>query len=745
MKTLAILFTLFYFLNALAVAPYGIKGQQQSSTIYPNVHQFPNNLVTNMGGINALVETGNKNILTNPSFEHATFSTGWTNSAGTFTADTVVEVDGLKAAKLVLSAQTMSLTQSSTLYASQFADGIQGLASVRIKSDVALSVCSIQAGTVSTTNCVSVQANNKWGFYKVPFILGGTSNGISIASSGSTTGTVYIDDAFVGAVDLQASTNNISPWITFTPTGTWVANTVYTGRYRQVGENYEYQMTATTSGAPTSTSLSFNLPTGHVIDTTKMSSSNALIPNSTAISFDNGLALYSSIVYYNTTTQVSIAALNAAGTYAVAAGVSQAIPFTFGASDSVAISFSVPIVGLSGASSTYTSTNADTDWASCNPSSSQGFGTPTYALQCKRQGSDLLMKGTFTSGASSGVEARIGLPLWNGVQLNSAGLSIIPSIQAAGLGGRSDGSNALGLLVEPSVSYLTFGQYADGVRPLLTKQNGNIIASLGTIVSFTARIPIEGWQNSNIIIGQFNGLQSCTSTLACTDTFSAYVSAAGVVSNENVDWISGNCSVVSTNQYTCTYVSGLVTQPMNCQAVVSDNVTITSNANMYAGTLTSLAYQTYKNIDSVAIAQPVSLSCQKQGADYVGKTAVAVASDQNVRAIGSTGVDIQSVFFGSSADCTTACTTGTCTICSQVGSKITSVTWQSAGSYRLNGIDGTKYICNGNALIPGTIIGVVLDNRPSSSSTQKTISTYNSSTGLAVNAGYVSITCTGIP
>jgi len=205
MKTIVILFTLFYFLNALAVAPYGFKGQQQSTTLYSNVLQGQNNLVTNMGGINALLETGNKNILTNPSFEHLTFSTGWTNSAGTFTADTVVEVDGLKAAKLVLSAQTMSLTQSSTLYAAQFADGVQGLASVRVKSDVALKVCSIQAGTVSTTNCVDVQANSKWGLYKVPFIFGATSQGISISSTGAVSGTVYIDDAFVGAVDLQAS------------------------------------------------------------------------------------------------------------------------------------------------------------------------------------------------------------------------------------------------------------------------------------------------------------------------------------------------------------------------------------------------------------------------------------------------------------------------------------------------------------------------------------------------------------
>ena len=198
MKTFVILFTLFYFFNALAVAPYGIKGQQQSATLYSNVHQFPNNQVTNLGGINALVETGNKNILSNPSFEHSTFSTSWTNSAGTFTQELTTVIDGKASAKLVLSSQTMALTQSSTLYQAQFASGMVGIVSVIIKSDVALKVCSIQAGTVSTVNCQNVASSNTWGVYTVKFNLGATSNGISIASSGAVTGTVYIDSTYVG-------------------------------------------------------------------------------------------------------------------------------------------------------------------------------------------------------------------------------------------------------------------------------------------------------------------------------------------------------------------------------------------------------------------------------------------------------------------------------------------------------------------------------------------------------------------
>jgi hypothetical protein len=179
------------------------KSQNNTSVTAEEI-QVPNNLLTQVGTNKHLNETGNKNILSNPSFEHSTFSTSWTNSSGTFTQETSTVIDGKASAKLVLSSQTMALTQSSTLYQAQFADGVQGLASVKIKSDIALNVCPIQAGSVSAVNCVVTDSSNTWRTYKVPFILGATSNGISIASSGSATGTVYIDDSFVGPMDLTS-------------------------------------------------------------------------------------------------------------------------------------------------------------------------------------------------------------------------------------------------------------------------------------------------------------------------------------------------------------------------------------------------------------------------------------------------------------------------------------------------------------------------------------------------------------
>ena len=606
MKTLVILFTLFYFLNALAVAPYGFKGQNQTQTLYSNVLQFPNNQVTNLGGINALAETGNNNILSNPSFEHLTFDSSWTNAGiAVDSAETTNVIHGKKAVRIDASSETVIFRQDSTLYAFQFADGVQGLASVRVKSDVALKVCSRQAGTTSASNCVDVVANNKWSLYKVPMILGATSNGINIASTGLVTGTVYIDDAFVGATDL---TQNINACNNVNCETEFSVNVSATGVVS--GENLDWISSCTNATTPVCT---FN--TGIF----------TVAPNCW-MSFTGG-DFQGNISSSTTTVQ---------GVRYSSAGVAQAGQrFYFCQKQGADFTAAKQLSN----GNTYSSTNADTDWASCGLTGSAftGFGSsvPTPALQCKRQGSDLLIKGTFQAGTTpTAVEARMALPTWNGVQLVSANSSIIPRVQLAGnLTINLANTTFFGeyVLIEASVPYVTFALQSS-VANADTKATGANLSGTGNFHSINARIPIEGWQQSNIIIGQFNGLESCTSTLDCTDTFSAKVSAAGVVSDENVSsFINGNCTV-SSGLRTCTLGTSLVTNSMNCAVSIDANngyATITTN------TSSTLAVQT-SNTATVSTAYPFEIICQKQGVDYIGKTAKAVASDQSLRVPGTT-------------------------------------------------------------------------------------------------------------
>ena len=629
---------------------------ENGSSVTAEELQVSNNQLTQVDTNKHLIESGNNNLLINPSFEHSTFSTGWTNSAGTFTEETVVEIHGKKAAKLVLSSQTMALTQDSSLYAAQFADGVQGLASVRIKSDVALKVCSRSAGVTSSSLCVDVQANNKWGLYKVPFILGATSNGISIASTGNVTGTVYIDDAFVGAVDLKQDINTVSDWVSFTPvwssTGTQpsIGNGTITGKYRRVGDSVEV-FTEVYSGSTTSYgtgSYNFSMPTGLNIDPSKIATSGDRTVLGVSALF--GSRPYNADVTYNggLSQQVS-ASLHTSAT--LGGRISNTFPETWtnvGNLNSFSLSYKYPVLEWGSSSSVYSSTNADTDWASCNFATLawQGLGTVTSSLKCKRQGSELLIEGSFVSGTTSASEARIPLPIWNGLQLSTSNSQIIPSI---GKYGDTIRDSALLnivkrniVIVEPSVNYLNFGQddYSSNTNPF-SKLNGSSILLNNQKMSINARIPIEGWQNSNIIIGQFNGLESCTDSYECTDTFSAKVSAAGVVSDQNIDWLNGSCTRSGTNSaaFSCSFKSGVFTVAPNCTATLLDT---TSEIGSIAIISSTSGIVGNTNANGAYAQKAFQVICQKQGVDYIGKTAKAVASDQNLRSQGLTRAVVNS-------------------------------------------------------------------------------------------------------
>jgi hypothetical protein len=609
MKAFAILFALFYFVSAMAVAPYGFKGQNQSTTLYSNVLQAPNNLVTNLGGINGLMETGNNNILSNPSFEHLTFDSSWTNAGVALPSpETTNVIHGKKAVRIDASSETVIFRQDSSLYAAQFADGVQGLASVRIKSDVALKVCSRQNNTTSTTNCVDVVANNKWGLYKVPMILGATSNGISIASTGLVSGTIYIDDAFVGANSLTQEMNACNNVNCETEFSAAVSNTGVIS-----GENLDWLSTCV-------------FGTGYLC--TFNTSIFTVAPNCVVTASDTtgGLGLL------NSTSSTSVNPIF--------------ISRTDGGSTNVQTPFRI-VCQKQGADftaakqlsngNTYSSTNADTDWASCGHTTSSftGFGTVSaIETQCKRQGGDLLMRGKFAYNSGTATETRLSLPLWNGSQLNSVGSSSIPSLQMTGDAastGFASNYFRMASLIEPSVSYMTFG-VQQTTSSALTKAQGSLFSGVGS-VSFNARIPIEGWQNSNILIGQFNGLESCANTLECTDTFSASVTSAGTVvsGSENVDWINGPCTFGTG--YTCNFNSGIFTAAPNC--VVNSDIGGIPQMNSISSTSVNPIFQTRTDGGSTNISSGFRIVCQKQGVDYTGKSAKAVSSDQNVSSPGS--------------------------------------------------------------------------------------------------------------
>jgi hypothetical protein len=140
-------------------------------------------------------------------------------------------------------------------------------------------------------------------------------------------------------------------WNSFTPTGSWSANTTYTGFWRRDGDSIYLQYHLALSGAPTSASLTLNLPSGLTIDTNKLTSvaTNQALPGN-GNAQDEGVAQFPIYPHYSSTTAISVTCYNHAGTtYTVGNSVTQAVPVTFGNTDTVKLKVGpLPITGWDG-------------------------------------------------------------------------------------------------------------------------------------------------------------------------------------------------------------------------------------------------------------------------------------------------------------------------------------------------------------------------------------------------------------
>lgn len=148
----------------------------------------------------------------------------------------------------------------------------------------------------------------------------------------------------------------VSDFQSYTPTGSWVSNTTYSGYWRRVGDSvHVIARVAVSGGAPTAATLTIGLPSGLTIDTAKLPSTST---NSGAFGaariYDSGTAQYAGTVMYQNTTTVTV---SYQGTGSLG-WVTNTAPMSFTTGDEVDVEFMVPITGWS--SSTILSSDADT-------------------------------------------------------------------------------------------------------------------------------------------------------------------------------------------------------------------------------------------------------------------------------------------------------------------------------------------------------------------------------------------------
>lgn len=151
----------------------------------------------------------------------------------------------------------------------------------------------------------------------------------------------------VGNLNVGIPVRDHTDWEAFTPTGSWSTNTSYFAARRRVGDCEEYDIRVLCSGAPTAATLTVNLPSNRVVDTTKTASSGTANTLGVANILDSGLSQFAAHNYLASTTTIGVSVINSSATYASLTNVTQAVPITFGAADAVHMQFSVPIVGWS--------------------------------------------------------------------------------------------------------------------------------------------------------------------------------------------------------------------------------------------------------------------------------------------------------------------------------------------------------------------------------------------------------------
>ncbi len=172
---------------------------------------------------------------------------------------------------------------------------------------------------------------------------------IHVAGTGTTSWTMEHIDAMLGRTN-RAQGALVTDWKSFTPTGSWVTNTTYAGRYRLVGDSLEVRYQLDLTGAPTNASLTLNLPSGFTIDTTKtISGTSAYTILGHAMLRDTGSSGYDAMLAYTSPTSVIVRAKDSSSTYTSAAtSLSSTIPFTWANTDQVMAYLSVPVLGFGG-------------------------------------------------------------------------------------------------------------------------------------------------------------------------------------------------------------------------------------------------------------------------------------------------------------------------------------------------------------------------------------------------------------
>jgi hypothetical protein len=632
-------------------------------------------------------------MLNNGGFENGTAN--WTASAGTFTSQTATKIAGKAAGAWALSAATGTLSQD---VPTPGAVSMSAACFVNTTS-ASFQICSRTGGVAGS--CYTAPSTGKWSLVSLPNFTGPSSGtvGIQVSTTGSTTGTAYIDGCYLGPAQSSSSGSSSGS----------------TGINYLLNSSFEGGAGSWTVSNATSSVNTSNFHDGTQSIALAPSAAGSFYQDVTPLTNLSGTNMEAGMWVNTTTSGVTVCAR--VGGVTLSGNYCNAVPTT-GTWQYVNANFIGPASGSVGAAVVWTGSTGSilvdqayvgqaTNLSQVSQARLVGTITMTGCAAMWSTSSTVFADFAATTGCSYAVTGSALAPS-----------TMIPAIKFASLPPGEYKLEYEGLIINNVTGKNAYFQFSDGTNAARETSAVSAFVSSGgvsvSVPSFSQSITYTTAQSNvtlsirgkvdsgdtSFVTGQtaYPGVirvyyypsqsqlavqSQCASSGSCINHLSAYFSNWAVTSVQNVPWVTNANTRAGVGNYTIPFVSGFFSVAPNCivQGVNGQSAIAsisTSSVSIYlwnvSGTLTDGAF---------------TLNCDKQGADQTSMSAPILVGSVTS---GSAGAErVERILFGGGGTVTspTSCTGSPCTTITTSSSWVSSITRSGAGIYVVNFAAGT--------------------------------------------------------
>lgn len=590
------IFVIFLFLVSINYAyPQGEPLPQWKGTLDSNFKvktkiEVPGALTNK--GTSFKIETGYKNLITNPSFEASTATTGWTVIGSTFSASATLSNvnDGARSLEYLSNGSAASLTQT----ISSFYSGKKISIRVWVRAVITnanTQICSIVNNTEQ--ECLPITQNTEaYGDYYSLEVLGGATNTGVRFKNDTGSALVYIDDVFVKVIeptDLPLANEQKLAVSMYIPSNTGCTWTTTSATYVTPG-------TTASCVAPVIEDSTIGTWSTVDSDLPRISASNLPYGNYTVYATFVGTTSSTNNGCYRLTDGstnsgegvcINTTSSNVGGSVTLIGH----FPNISGSKD-----FTIQMLSNGGTTNTvYASSNARVNfkvfYEQANPyfnSICRSDNDCSNVFSARLSSSDVPSQESTNWIDGNCTDASAGKATCNFV---SGLFSSTPTCFATAESNTTAGYCRIHLVSSTSVT--------------TSCSNG-----AGTDTNFGHSIMCirgDDYKDQNYIQGSIAGYNKTPGT-SLMKMHSAKVSSADVVSLEKGDWINGNCTNGTTGLATCTFNAGVFTAEPICQ--VSSSNTTTARCGVSSSSSSAITVSCNNTTTGTASNEEFLITCQ---------------------------------------------------------------------------------------------------------------------------------------